>query len=243
MLVISAGVQKSGSALLFNLLNDLISLHGGKDVREIREQHHLEEVLLYHNCLVSDLSWKKLKRIFRISFWNTFVIKTHSGPSPFVKYALALGLLKVVLIVRDPRDIVLSAIDHGNRIRQAGESHTFASCDSIETTLPQVKKWIADSVRWLDCKNIVFVRYEDLMSSPTQEVARIFGYLKIPMSPQAIGQSFEKYQPANLGKKEQEFLHFNQAKVQRYKTVLTHDELRTINHYFAEEIVKFNYQV
>ncbi|MDQ3112240.1 MAG: hypothetical protein M3R17_20335 [Bacteroidota bacterium] len=45
MIVISAGMQKSGSAYVYNIINDLL-VHGGHgDARQVKEKYKLDDVL------------------------------------------------------------------------------------------------------------------------------------------------------------------------------------------------------
>ena len=124
MIVLSAGMQKSGTAWFFNITNDMLIAAGFDDVRKIREQFGLQSILLYHNCNIEDLAAKKMSRvIIPHNQGHTFVVKTHSGPSPSLLSLISENIIKAAYIYRDPRDVVLSVMDHGQNQKQRGNPH------------------------------------------------------------------------------------------------------------------------
>ena len=54
MIVISAGVHKAGSGLYFNLTNDLLIAAGMQDVREVKKEHGLADLLKNYNCNIGE---------------------------------------------------------------------------------------------------------------------------------------------------------------------------------------------
>ena len=46
MLVVSAGLPKSGSALCFNLINELLILNGYSNIRDIRDAYDLNDIVI-----------------------------------------------------------------------------------------------------------------------------------------------------------------------------------------------------
>ena len=107
-----------------------------------------------------------------------FVLKTHAS-YPHVADAVANPGVRTVFIHRDPRDAVLSALDHGARSRATGE-WTYAECVDVATTLPLVQKWCADAATWLGAPDVLCLRYEDLVGNPQAEVSRLAAFLGVP---------------------------------------------------------------
>ena len=84
MIVLSVGLPKSGSALCFNLTNDLLCAAGHEDVRELKEKHGLTNILEFENCNVSNLAEGHLAPLLPLQeAGESFVVKTHCGPTPF----------------------------------------------------------------------------------------------------------------------------------------------------------------
>jgi hypothetical protein len=48
MLVINAGMQKSGSAYLYNLINDLLVSAGNANAREVKVKYGLDYLMQWH---------------------------------------------------------------------------------------------------------------------------------------------------------------------------------------------------
>ena len=121
MLIVSSGMQKSGSAYIYNVINDLLIKSGKTDAREIKEKYQLANMRWYNNNIFK-MDWKSLWRLIRLSWKEkSFAVKTHSGPTSALNIFSKLGWVRVIYIYRDPRDVLLSAIDHGKRILAEGD--------------------------------------------------------------------------------------------------------------------------
>ena len=78
MLILSAGMPKSGSAYLYNLINAILVETGNKDARQIKDERNLEAIMKWHNNNIGELSLKKLIRLWLISVHDgPFTVKTH----------------------------------------------------------------------------------------------------------------------------------------------------------------------
>ena len=99
---------------------------------------------------------------------------------------------KIVCMVRDPRAIYAS-MEKNFRKNPLRETNTQDASHLIGTTLDKrVNTW-ADSApvgvsmdRLKDCfqqgidKKMLFIRYEDLMANPEQEIRKVYDYLELP---------------------------------------------------------------
>ena len=141
-IVVSAGMQKSGSAYIYNIINDLLIKAGFTDARSLKLKYSLDDLMKYHNNNIGLLNKENLIKLLKIGFKEKkFVVKTHGGPITFLNLLMNLGLAKTIYIYRDPRDVLLSAIDHGNKILLEGENHTFAKMVNFDDALRNVKSW------------------------------------------------------------------------------------------------------
>lgn len=99
---------------------------------------------------------------------------------------------KMICMVRDPRAIYAS-MEKNFRKNPTRESHTQNAQQLVGTTLDKRIDLWADSVpvgiamdRLKDCiqqgidKKMLFVRYEDIMTNPEQEIRRVYDYLELP---------------------------------------------------------------
>lgn len=165
MVIISAGMQKSGSGWYFNLTNDLLISAGYSDVREIRKKYSLESILEYYNCNIGELTEDKIELITSLPLNESiFVVKTHSGPFDSLNKFISNGIVKATYIHRDPRDVVLSVLDHGERIRKQGENHFFGKIKTFEEAVLWVKTELFPIWdEWNKLEDVLLVRYEDLL--------------------------------------------------------------------------------
>ncbi|MBU2061624.1 MAG: sulfotransferase domain-containing protein [Bacteroidetes bacterium] len=243
MIVISAGMQKSGSAYIYNLLNDLITLNGGINARELKEKEKLNELLKHYNNNVGVLNFSTLFKLFKTSFRNgSFCVKTHNGPTKWLNLFLFLGIAKTVYIYRDPRDVLLSAQDHGRKIIEGGENHSFAELVLLKDTLTRMKKWIEIFYAYKAKKSVLTISYEDLLNHPLSTMQKICDYLKYKMEPEQLEAILWTYNKENENVN-LKGLHFNVAKTNRYSTEYNQDEILMINSEIGSDIVKMGYQL
>ena len=242
MIVISAGMQKSGSAYIYNLINDILIKSGKSDAREIKEKYKLHDIMKMHNNNIGGLRFKLLLKLIRVSFAeNVFVVKTHSRPSWAHNLFLKLGLLKTVYIFRDPRDVLLSAQDHGRKIIAKGELHTFAELVDFDNAFRSVKKWVNVYEEYADLKGVLCISYEDLMERPEIVLNKVTKYLGITLSQEVLSEIMIKYDRKNPDAN-MTGLHFNQAKTKRHLTELSKSELSGVKQEIGNVLDKMNYQ-
>jgi len=245
MILVSAGMQKSGSGLFFNYTNDLLVLAGNKDVRELRNEYNLDTLIKHYNCNIGELTAEKIHQIIPLhNHGHSFAVKTHAGPSPAVRKWMKEGVIKATCIYRDPRDAALSAIAHGEKIRKNGENHTFASFRTLEDTLPAVINWLKDCVlNWINIQDVFFVKYEDLISDPMFVLESLADFLSIKPDNIDFNKIISKYNKPNLDEKKKEHLHFNKGKAGVFREVLTNDEIEYCNNLFYEYLKLLQYDL
>lgn len=244
MIFISAGLQKSGSGLFFNLTNDLLTACGGEDIREIRQKYNLQHVIKHYNCNVGNLAESTLTALLRIhEQGSSFVVKTHSGPSTFVKTLMNQGIVKATCIYRDPRDVILSALDHGEKIRKNGDTdHIFAACTSIENTLPIVEKWLDNGImKWLELDHVLTVKYENLIKKPVQELRRLAEFLQINTGAIDLEAMYSRYSSENLDDFQKGYLHFNVGSTERFRNVMPEKDLDMCSRHLSIYLERMGY--
>lgn len=247
MIVISVGLQKSGSGLFFNLTNDLLIASGKADIRHIREEYNLDNILNYYNCNIGDLNQENLNYLLPIhDAGSSFVVKTHNGPTKFVEELMAQGKVKTTCIIRDPRDVVLSALDHGKKIINEGKNHTFASCTTIENTIPTIKYWLDNNImKWLemDSHNLLKVKYEHLIAHPAAELKRLTDFLDIRDDHIDFDVIYARYHDKKLDDFQKDYLHFNKGIPGRFRRVLQEKDLKQCREEFSQYLEKMGYEI
>ncbi len=247
MIVISAGMQKAGSGWYFNLTNDLLIAAGHQDVRDVRSRYHLDQLLRHENCSIGELTLLKLLRLLLLHFQgNTVVVKTHGHPIWPLRWLLQLGLFQVTYIYRDPRDSVLSVLDHGNKVRETGgKSVGFAKLDTLERAANKALDWLSVWDQWQQLHQthpILLTRYEDLVADPLSEVQRLIDFLNLNVSLDVAKQIVAKYQPdAETFDESAEKLHFNQGISGRFQSVMDEHQLAVCHDYFGDYLARMGY--
>lgn len=242
VLIISAGLPKSGSALYFNLTNDLLIAAGGRDVRELKARFRLEDILNYYNCNLEQTSTRNVARLYLLNLrFGSFVVKTHSVPTSLLGTAVRAGLIRVTCTIRDPRDVLLSAMEHGKKILASDERHTFASCSTVDNTLPQVTHWLNATMAWLKLRHVHLVKYEDLISDPVGELERLASFLRLPIERPELVSIFSKYRRENLDRDKEDYLHYNIGLPGRFRDALSSEQIGLCNRQFDTYLKTLQY--
>jgi hypothetical protein len=245
MIIVSAGMPKSGSAWFFNLTNDLVLAAGKQDIRAIREQFKLHSILQWENCNIGHLTFRKNLTLLRPYLaGNSFVVKTHDSPSKSLKFLLFWGIACVTYIYRDPRDVLISALEHGERIRKTGErSHVFAKLENFEMALDYVKGLLPNWNHWMKCRRLFHVRYEDLLEKPEIILIELADFLSLSVTSQHLRTIVQTYSPQELREDEKNMLHFNKGGVGRFREKLDRKQLDLCNEHFGPYLERMGYSI
>jgi hypothetical protein len=154
---------------------------------------------------------------------------------------MSLGIVKTTYIYRDPRDVVVSGFEHGQRIRAKGENHTFAKWDSIETSILNVKRLLATWDKWMQCSKALITRYEDLWADPVNELKRLEGFLSLEVSSKELHRIVSNYQTDQLDATATSYLHFNKAAIGRFREVMSQRQIDLCREHFGDYLLKMGY--
>lgn len=241
MIVVAAGMEKAGTGWYFNMTNDLLISAGHIDIRILREQYRLHSILRHYNCNVGKPRLTKLMHLLMPHFQgNTFVVKTHEGPTIPLSFCLVNNVAKATYIYRDPRAVVLSLFEHGKKIREEGRSQSFANLLTIEDAILYVNKRMKVYSGWMK-HEILKVRYEDLKENPIGELERLARYLECDLSKSDLEAINEKYKSTTSKTVEMSGLHFNKGSSGRFKEVLNPQQLELCQLYFGKFLDEMGY--
>lgn len=248
MIVLSAGMQKSGTGWYFNLTNDLLVAAGYQDVRAVRKRFHLHPIIQERNCRITPTLPKLALIAIPHLLGSTFVVKTHQPPSEGVRLFLSCRIMKATYIYRDPRDVVVSAYDHGQRIRKDGVENPLGQLDSMEAAIFYVKGLLNTWEAWLECsrkiqERVLLVRYEDLVAAPLNELSRLAHFLQIGVPARTVRQIVETYTTDRIKANERGLLHYNKGKAGRFRQVLTNEQLKLCQEHFDPYLKEMGYPV
>jgi hypothetical protein len=247
MIVLSAGMQKSGSGCYYNLINDLLVSAGFHDCRFVRDKFRLHDVLKDYNCNLGEFTLRKLFRILIPHMRRyTFTVKTHQAPPvKLLRVICRMRILKATYIFRDPRDVVVSAFEHGQRIRRAGQMHSFAALHSIESSIEFVAGLLGIWNEWHTLGEqlnafVITEKYENLLADSGGAANRLVRFLDLALEPESIHKIIEKYSKISAAKNPKG-LHFNKGVIGRFRSVLSKEQLGLCERHFSPYLERMGY--
>lgn len=243
MIVLSVGMPRAGSGWHYNLINDLMMTTNCQDAREVRRKFGLGRILTEVNCNIGVLSLRRLALVsLPALLGNTFVIKAHAGPTRWSRLLSRLGLLRIAYIYRDPRDAMLSAYDYGQRAIAKGRPNAFSHLSDFPKTLEFIKEYVFIWEAWMQEKDVLIARYEDLLTDYDAESARLADFLRLDAASSQVREVIEKYRP---GKAEagQQGLHFFKGKIGRFREKYSQQEQAVLAETLAPALTRMGYQI
>jgi hypothetical protein len=242
-LILSAGMPKSGSAYVYNLINDLMIAGGHRDAREIKRDYKLQALMNWRNNNIGRLYiWRILRLWSIVRKEGPFVVKTHNRPGPIVLLLNRLGLIKIIYSYRDPRDALLSAVDHGKKLLSQGNNRSFAKMVEFDDALKNVMKWLRIWKIYSLIPGVLMVRYEDLMNNPVETVEGVSRFLGFDLDHNTLESILWKYSRDNP-EWNREGMHFNKAVVFRYKTEMPAEQKKICRDKIGGYLQNMGYEV
>lgn len=170
---------------------------------------------------------------------GSIVVKTHKTPVPLIIRLIRENNAKVTCCYRDPRDIVLSVLDHGNRSR-AGihKIPSFAKYHHPEKVLQDLKSWLKIYFEWQTTNTAYMIQYEHFIEAKLcvlQEMMKVF---RLPVSGEVLLGIIKKHDE----KKETKPI-FNKGLVYRWKNEMSTEVISLIQSSVGKEIVEMGYDL
>lgn len=244
MLFLSVGMPRAGSGWHYNLIHDLVLAGGGQETRLVRRKYHLERFLTEVNCNIGSLTSRRLLPVLAPSLLGiSYVIKAHAAPTGTARTLIGSELLRATYIYRDPRDSMLSAIEHGKRSRNSGHQNAFASLETFEDALKFMQKYLEIWQAWVETPGVLITRYEDLLEDYEAQIGPLLGFLKIDSKLPKVQAVIDRYRPESTRDAGQRGLHFRQGKVGRYRQVFTLEEMQSTDRAFGPYLERMGYPI
>ena len=226
MLVICYGIAKSGSTLAYELVKGVLA-SAGQSQRKIKSAglkprgrgNHLDSVERAHLAeLINTIGPERI-----------IAAKTHKcfdvADFEWLEEQQAARKLQVITSYRDPRDMCLSLVDHGERSREAGRSG-FARIGDLERAAQLIKNAIPKFAKWSSLKGAMHLYYETVAYDPDDAIDAIEACLGV------TGDHAE----AKFHAFETAFTQKNKVKRNRYVDEMSEDQKAQMLETFGEFI-------
>ena len=151
-------------------------------------------------------------------------LKIHQPCTPFLANLVKSGKVKMTLSHRDPRDMILSAMDHRKRSTNPHKPafHRF-------TTVPEAirpAKWGCElATQWAATKATCVFPYPDLLSQPQVELRRLAAFLGVNPTDTELQGVIAKERAMRAPGVNQ----FHRGELCRFKTEMTKAETQLCN--------------
>lgn len=242
-IILSGGMPRAGSGWFYNLTLDLWLAAGRDNIREIREQYHLESVMTEVNHNIVNFSPRRTLQLMRPYLaGKSFTIKIHPAPWPPGRLLIRAGIIRPTYIYRDPRDALLSAYDYGRRIiEERGRTNAFSHLDTFDKAIDFMRDYMPEWEVWMTLAAPDIFRYEDVLADFDAEVKRLTTFLEVDSEDPAIKAAIEKNRPKAAAQKTG--THFHKGKVGRFREVFSPEQIARCEEIFGPWLVRMGYEI
>lgn len=204
---LSYGIPKSGSTLAFELTKAAFEQNGCPQIRLSGFATDAQSVNFIDH-FPDEVAERLLTAVECIGY--PIVVKTHGPLTPAVHRLLENGNAIGQCVYRDPREIILSLLDAGERARRKGRK-AFSEVTSIEFAAERVMKRIAMMKEWMAAPNVIPLFYSDIAFKTRKVVRVIADQIGLPVDAERAERTVK------LSK----FTQFNKGQKDRYLTDLS----------------------
>lgn len=239
MLVISNAMPKSASSLLFWYTQEIIQrAFPANAIRHMRELNK-SDAFRGVGCFVNPLDDDSVLRLLKISKEvGPLCIKSHSSMSPLIESLIDSGEVIATFAHRDPRDMILSAIDHFYRRKAAG----FIEFEGFTTVMESmdVACWFCEmACRWVESDKVHVFRYEDTITDKMTAIMRLRDIIGVEVNDATLTKIVHDDDASRSPGRNQ----FNLGKVTRFANEMTKQQLDRCNYVLGHYMQRLGYDV
>ncbi|MHA3913616.1 sulfotransferase domain-containing protein [Halovulum sp. GXIMD14793] len=117
---------------------------------------------------------------------HPLALKTHTRPDdPAVVGMIQSGAARAHAVIRDPRDMALSMLDHGREAREEGRP-AFAEIVTLDDAMTGIDNQLDSLSAWMQLPGVSVMKYDRLAFDTAAAATDILGQLGITGDPQKI---------------------------------------------------------
>ena len=143
----------------------------------------------------------------------------------------------MTMAYRDPRDIILSMIDHGKRSREGRDgTKAFSGCVDVAGSIKGVQRMMINLTKWESKSWVHTIRYEDLLNKQLETIGQMINFL---------GWNVDEAEVVSIAQarssKKKESWNFNKGTTERWRDEMFYVEKDTCRESFDPFVRKFGY--
>ncbi len=233
MILLSNSLPKTGSTLLASYQEDILQAANVKSGQDVLHARH-------GGRFIRRPTNEALLDLYKIdSQSGSVVVKCHWAPHLKLKLYCRLPNVRMTMAYRDPRDMILSMIDHGKRTREGLDpSGAFADCSNVIDLVSYVSKFLNQLDFWMKKNYVHSVRYEDLMADPFRVLKDMNAFLGWEVSDACLRNIIEKREGSKATSH-----NFNKGTTERWRTEMNQAEKDACLEGFRPHLSKLNYSL
>ena len=135
---------------------------------------------------------------------------------------------------------MLSAYEYGQRALQKGRPNAFSHLTDFQKSLDFTLEYARIWEKWMEQRNVLIARYEDLLTNYDQEVTRLVQFLKLNGSASEVRNVIDAYRPGTA--EGQQGLHFYKGRIGRFSEAYSPDEQAVLNEKLRPYLERMGYE-
>ncbi len=233
MILLSNAIPKTGSTLIANFQQDIL-----QTLKEKCGQERLGDK--YSGRYIAIPAMSVLWNLARINKqYGSFVVKCHWSPSKKLDLFCRSLDVKMTISYRDPRDVMLSMIDHGRRTKKRKvPSRAYSDCTNIIDLIPRTLKYLENFNTWQSKKFVHCIKYENLMADKHSVLCEMASFLGWEIEPPIIDRIINEKDKIKATSH-----NFNKGTTERWKTELNELEKKTCKVAFEHHLINLGYEL
>ena len=241
MIVLTATMQKAGSLWFLNMVNDLLIAAGHQNYDVVRRKYRLDWFIRESGHMPVLRLHKALQLLVPHFLGNTFVINTHSAPSPSARSLIYLGIIRPIYVYRDPRDVARSLFEHGEELRRWGgkSSTSYDRLMTIEDGIRFTQQLLPIWDAWMKVPGVLTTTYEALRANTIAEISKVNSFLKLGLPMETIEQVVKRYAAETSSEVK---MHLNKGIIGRWKEMMTEEQIELCRDLYGDYINRMGYE-
>ena len=207
---LSYGMPKSGSTLAFELTKAVFEQNSYPQTRlsGLVDDKHATNFIGGFSDEVVERLWTAVERI-----GYPIVVKTHGRLTPAARRLLENGNAIGHCSYRDPREVILSLLDAGDKARQLGLK-AFSDMTSIGFAAERLTKRIEITKQWMTAPNVIPLFYSDIAFRTSKMLQVVADQVGLPVDVENAERTVKLFK----------FTQFNKGRQDRHLTELSPEQ-------------------